>query len=68
MGGTSPNIDYMVAKAIWVRADGAGTYSVALYTGGDLGDPTGATRISAIANQSLVEGWNRVDCLGKLCE
>jgi hypothetical protein len=60
MGGTSPAISDMVAKALWYRSEGSGTISIAMYTGGALDDPTGATRQRAVANQSVSAGWNRI--------
>ncbi|MCK4522414.1 MAG: hypothetical protein KAU20_07615, partial [Nanoarchaeota archaeon] len=59
MGGTSPDIDWMVINGVRYYTDGIGTLAEAVYIGGDLDDPTnGASQISEVHNQTTVSGWN----------
>ncbi len=61
IGGTSPNIAGMTVTHLWVRAGTAGTFAIALYTGGTLYDPTGATRRTQAYNVWCSAGWNQID-------
>jgi len=65
IGGMSPNIQNMKVNAIWIRYRTSGICAVALYTGGALDNPVGATKagvgISIEAFNVPVEaGWNRM--------
>jgi hypothetical protein len=61
MGGTSPNVDNMVVTKLHIRYSGTGTVAIALYTGGTLSDPTGATRRTQAYNVSVSSGWNTIN-------
>jgi len=60
MGGTTPDCDHMYVDTLNYYALAAGTITIALYTGGALDDPTGATRRTYAANVSVVAGWNAI--------
>lgn len=61
MGGTSPNIDNMKVTRLHLRYSGTGTAAIALYTGGTLTDPTGATKRTEAYNVAVSSGWNTID-------
>jgi len=61
MGGTSPDIDNMKVTKLHVRYSGTGTMAIALYTGGSLTNPTGATKRTEVYNVALSSGWNVID-------
>jgi len=61
MGGTSPDIDNMKVTKLHVRYSGTGTMAIALYTGGSLTNPTGATKRTEVYNVALSAGWNVID-------
>jgi len=61
MGGTSPNIEGMTVTKLHIRCGASGTVAIALYTGGALNDPTGATKRTEAYNVSLSYGWNEID-------
>ncbi len=61
MGGTSPSIDSMTVTHLWYYSEGSGTLTIALYTGGELNDAEGATRITEAHDIAVVAGWNKVD-------
>jgi len=61
MGGTSPDIDNMKATKLHIRYSGTGTMAIALYTGGSLTNPTGATKRTEAYKVALSAGWNVID-------
>jgi hypothetical protein len=61
MGGTSPNVDNMVVTKLHIRYYGTGTVAIALYTGGTLNSPTGATKRTEAYNVSVSTGWNTIN-------
>jgi len=61
MGGTSPDVDKMKATKLHIRYSGTGTVAIALYTGGTLSDPTGATKRTEAYNVAISSGWNEID-------
>ena len=61
MGGTSPGIDNMKVTKLHIRYSGTGTVAIALYTGGTLADPTGATKRTEAFNVAVSSGWNEID-------
>jgi PKD repeat protein len=61
MGGTSPNIENMKVTKLHIRYSGAGTMAIALYTGGSLTNPTGASKKTEAYNVTLSAGWNVID-------
>ena len=61
MGGTSPDIANMKITKLHIRANGAGVVAIGLYTGGNLTDPTGATKQTEAYNVAVVAGWNEID-------
>jgi len=61
MGGTSPDVDNMKVTELHLYYSGTGTTAIALYTGGALDDPTGATKRTEAYNVSVVAGWNEID-------
>jgi len=61
MGGMSPDVDNMKVTKLHIRYSGTGTVAVALYTGGALSDPTGATKRTEAYNVAVSDGWNEID-------
>jgi hypothetical protein len=61
IGGASPNIENMTVTKLHLRYSGAGTVAIALYTGGALGDPTGALKRTEAYNVAVSDGWNTID-------
>jgi len=61
MGGMSPSLDNMTVTKLYVRYSGTGTVAIALYTGGTLTDPTGATKRTETYNVAVSTGWNAID-------
>ena len=61
MGETSPNIDNMTVIKLHIQYSGTGTVAIALYTGGTLTDPTGATKRTEAYNVAVSNGWNAID-------
>jgi hypothetical protein len=61
MGGTSPDVDNMKVTKLHIRYSGTGTVAIALYTGGSLTDPTGATKRTEAYNVAVSTGWNEID-------
>ncbi len=61
MGGTSPNLDNMRVTKLHIRYSGTGTVAIALYTGGTLTNPTGATKVTEEYNVAVTTGWNEID-------
>jgi hypothetical protein len=61
MGGTSPNVDNMVVTKLHMRYSGTGTVAMAMYTGGTLNDPTGATKRTEAYNVTVSSGWNTIN-------
>jgi hypothetical protein len=61
MGGTSPNVDNMRVTRLHIRCSGTGTVAIALYTGGSLTDPAGATKRTEAYNVAVSAGWNVID-------
>jgi len=45
MGGTSPDIDNMILEEVYCHQSGTGTTRLAVYQGGTLDDPNGATLV-----------------------
>lgn len=62
MAGTSPNIDNMGIKKLYVRMLSAGTITIAMYTGTDINDLTTFTRLAGteMFNYTLGRGWNEI--------
>jgi hypothetical protein len=57
MGGTSPNIDNMRLRTVRIEAKGVGTQPrVAVYTGGSLDNPIGATLLEDLGQMTLADG------------
>ncbi|MGB9134072.1 MAG: LamG-like jellyroll fold domain-containing protein [Candidatus Bathyarchaeia archaeon] len=61
MSGISPDVGNMKVKKLHIRYSGAGTVAIALYTGGILTDPTGATKRTEAYNVAVSAGWNEID-------
>jgi hypothetical protein len=61
MGGTSPNIDGMYVDKLYIRVTAATTGAIAVYTGGSLDNPVGATKLVEAYNVPLSAGWNEID-------
>ena len=61
MGGMSPNIDNMKVTKLHIRCSGTGTIAIALYTGGALTTPIGATKRTEAYNITVSAGWNEID-------
>jgi len=61
MGGTSPNTNGMIVTRLYIRCGTTGTAAIALYTGGTLSDPTGATKRTEAYNVAVSAGWNTID-------
>jgi len=61
LGGMSPNVDNMKVTKFHIRYSGTGTVAIALYTGGKLTNPTGATKRTEAYNVAVSSGWNEID-------
>ena len=61
MGGTSPDVANIKVTKLHIRYSGTGTVAIALYTGGALTDPTGATKRTEAYNVAVSSGWNEID-------
>ena len=61
IGGISPGASNMKIRKIRLRVQSSGTAAVALYTGGTVSDPTGATRRTEAHNYPVDAGWNEIE-------